>query len=515
MRRLTVAVLLGVGAALLALLGLVALPAPPAAAQLPDLDLEPVAGGLDRPTAVAHAGDGRLFVAEQNGRVVVVRDGAVLPAPFLDIRDRVGSGGERGLLSLAFHPGFPQPRWVFVHYTDRGGDTVLSRFQVSASNPDAAMAGSEQVLLRAEQPFANHNGGQLHFGPDGFLYLGLGDGGSGNDPQCNAQDLSTLLGKVLRLDVDANAAAPPFHGIPADNPFVGRAGARPEIWSLGLRNPWRFSFDRATGDLYVADVGQGDREEVDFEPPGAGGRNYGWKLHEGSRCTGSAAGCAEAPPPCGAAEYVFPVLEYGHGGGRCSITGGYVYRGERIAGLDGWYLYGDFCSGEILASRRVAGRWTTEPTGLEVSQLTTFGEDAEGALYVTGFGGTLYRVTGPPPGPQACLPGATTLCLNDGRFAARTSFRFGRNPSLQAQARPLTPDTGWFYWFDAANLELMVKVLDGCPVNGRYWVFAAGLTDVRNELTVTDSTSGEQRRYPRPAGVAYAPLQDTAAFRCP
>jgi glucose/arabinose dehydrogenase len=495
-------------------------PAPAAVGQLPELGLEEVVSGLESPTAIVHAGDERLFVAERGGVIRVVRGGEVLPVPLLDLRDRVGSGGERGLLSLAFHPRWQETGWVFLHYTDRGGDTVLSRFSLSA-DPDVARPGTERVLLRAAQPFANHNGGQLHFGPDGYLYLGLGDGGSANDPQCNAQDLSTPLGKILRLDVDSGAGAPPFHAIPPDNPFAGRAGARPEIWDLGLRNPWRFSFDRDSGDLWVADVGQNQREEVDFEPAGgAGGRNYGWKLQEGTLCLGSTAGCGGPVPPCGSPAYTPPVLEYGHGGGRCSITGGYVYRGEGIAGLDGWYFYGDFCSGEVLAGRRQGSAWVSAPTGLVVPSLTTFGEDAAGEIYAAGLGGTLFRITGPappppPPPPQACVEDDVTLCLEEDRFQVRASFRPGQGPTRQASARPLTADTGWFWFFDPANLELMVKVLDGCPVNGRYWVFAAGLTNVGNELTVVDTGGGGDRRYPRPAGPAYAPLQDTAAFLCP
>jgi glucose/arabinose dehydrogenase len=272
---------------------------------LSQLSLTSVATGLDLPVAITHApGDpDRLFITLLEGRVVVLEDGEVRGQPFLDLRDRVLAGGEGGLLSIAFHPNFAQNRFLYANYTNLGGHTAVSRFRATA-DLSRADATSEAVLFQVQQPFGNHNGGQLQFGPDGRLYIGMGDGGSGDDPLCAGQRTDTLLGKMLRLDVNAS-------------------GAQPEIWASGLRNPWRFSFDRQTGDLYIADVGQRQREEVNFQPAGAGpGRNYGWKIMEGTLCRGSQAGCPNPVPGCNAPAYTPPVLEYDHGGGRCSVTGG-------------------------------------------------------------------------------------------------------------------------------------------------------------------------------------------------
>jgi glucose/arabinose dehydrogenase len=301
--------------AVLAAAALLALAAAPAGAQpLPDLALEVMADGLPQITGITHAGDGRLFVTLQEGRVLIVADGAVLPQPFLDIRGQVGFGGEQGLLSLAFHPDYAANGWFFVNYTDNAGDTVIARFRVS-DDANRAQASNQAVLLRIDQPFANHNGGQLAFGQDGMLYVATGDGGSGNDPLCNAQDLSNLLGKILRLDVDAGAGAPPFHSVPPDNPFVGQGTARGEIWAYGLRNPWRFSFDRVTGALFIGDVGQSAMEEIDFLAAGVGGANFGWKVVEGTHCTLLRSGCTVPLPPCSSPLLVRPILTYPNGGG--------------------------------------------------------------------------------------------------------------------------------------------------------------------------------------------------------
>ena len=242
--------------------------------------------GLSAPVDVANAGDGsgRLFVVEQGGKIRIVRDGALVERPFLDIGGRITSGGERGLLGLAFHPDYPTDPRFFVDYTDRDGNTVVSSFRVSATDPDVADPGSESILLHVDQPFANHNGGGLGFGPDGDLYIALGDGGSEGDPQGNGQRLDTLLAKILRIDVDGGAAAGAPYGIPADNPFVGTAGAKPEIWLYGLRNPWRFRFDRQTGDLWIGDVGQDAWEEIDVARAGVGGLDFGWNRTEGFHC---------------------------------------------------------------------------------------------------------------------------------------------------------------------------------------------------------------------------------------
>lgn len=340
----------------------------------PVVTLQPVASGLGPITAITHAGDDRLFVTVQNGRVRILAGGRVLPAPFLDVSALVSCCGERGLLSVAFHPNYAQNRLFFVDYTNTVGDTVIARYQTLASDPNRADPASAVTLLTIQQPFPNHNGGQLQFGPDGFLYIGMGDGGSANDPMCNAQRDESLLGKLLRIDVDQNVNSPPFYGIPAENPFAEPGGARDEIWAKGLRNPWRFSFDRLTGDLWIGDVGQDQREEIDYQPCCHGGQNYGWKMTEGTRCgDGGTSGCPAGVPACNAAELVPPRYEYTHAEG-CSVTGGYVYRGALVPALSGRYVYGDFCSGRLWADGE-----RLDPVA---PQLSTFGEDAAGEIYL-------------------------------------------------------------------------------------------------------------------------------------
>ncbi|HEY6059773.1 MAG TPA: PQQ-dependent sugar dehydrogenase [Gemmatimonadales bacterium] len=327
----------------------------------------------------------RLFVVEQGGTIRVLHHDSLRVTPFLDVSGHIVSGGEQGLLSLAFHPSYAQNGRFFVYFTDKHGDTRVVRYQVSA-DPDIADSTSGDTILAAPQPFSNHNGGLLLFGPDGKLYVGLGDGGSGGDPLGNGQNLGTVLGKILRLDVDIAA---PY--IPADNPFVRTAGARGEIWLYGLRNPWRFSFDRATADLYVADVGQSAWEEVDVLPSGGpGGQNLGWNVMEGNHCY--------AASSCDRTGLLPPVAEYTHSDG-CSVTGGYVYRGTRVLALQGVYLYGDFCSGWV-RSFRYANGLATEPRewpALAVSGgLSSFGEDPRGDVYLTTLSGSLYRIVAHP-----------------------------------------------------------------------------------------------------------------------
>lgn len=344
------------------------------------LEARLVVDGLSNPLHLtAVAGDERLFVVEQPGRIRILRDGQLLDPPFLDISDRVRSGGERGLLSVAFHPRYPSNGLFYVDYTDQNGDTRVVRFTVS-SDPDVADVGSAHEILFVEQPFSNHNGGLVAFGPDGMLYVGMGDGGSGGDPLESGQDLSTLLGKLLRLDVDGGDP----YAIPADNPYASRQDARGEIWAYGLRNPWRFSWD--DGTLYVADVGQNRWEEINAEPANEPGLNYGWDIMEGGHCFEPASGCDRSG-------LVLPVHEYEHPDG-CSITGGHVYRGSALPGIVGHYFYSDYCEG-WLRSFRLADGSATERTEWDVGDLgnvMSFGVDAAGEIYVVVAEGRVYRL---------------------------------------------------------------------------------------------------------------------------
>jgi glucose/arabinose dehydrogenase len=374
-----------------------AAPVPPTPVP-PNVVLTPVAGPVGGPiTAITHAGDDRLFLTLQNGRVLIFQNGAVLPAPFLDVSTLITCCGERGLLSTAFHPDYATNGFFYVDYTDTQGNTVIARYTVS-SDANVADATSGVTLLTITQPFANHNGGQLQFGPDGFLYIGMGDGGSANDPSCFAQrrepqaGRQELLGKLLRIDVNQNVGTPPYYGIPAGNPFVGNGGPD-EAWAIGLRNPWRFSFDRTTGDLYIGDVGQGAVEEIDFQPQSSpGGENYGWKMMEGTDCTGNDGNCPPDTPPCDSPELTLPILQYEHTDGRCSVTGGYLYRGSRIPDLQGRYVYGDYCSGEIWAGFLDGASWSTDLLPIQTSSLTTFGQDIDEELFVGNGDGNLFRI---------------------------------------------------------------------------------------------------------------------------
>jgi glucose/arabinose dehydrogenase len=367
--------------------------------------LEPVVTNLNSPLAVVSArdGSGRLFVVEQPGRIRIVRDGVVVDQPFLNIIPRVASGGERGLLGLAFAPGYPADPRFFVDYTDTSGNTVISSFTVPAATPDQADPASERILLHIDQPFPNHNGGALAFGPDGDLYIGMGDGGSGGDPLGNGQSLTTLLGKILRIrptgpDVggplpDQPGPAHPGYTIPLDNPFATDPAARPEIFAYGLRNPWRLSFDRATGDLWIGDVGQGAWEEVDRWPAGAAwtsGPNFGWNVMEGRHCYSPASDCTRTG-------LVEPVAEYDHGKG-CAIVGGYVGRDPAEPALYGGYVFGDDCSGNIwvldAANPEAQGAVLLVGSGHMIS---SFGEDEAGRLYLTDLSsGQLLRIVSGP-----------------------------------------------------------------------------------------------------------------------
>ncbi|HSO22902.1 MAG TPA: PQQ-dependent sugar dehydrogenase, partial [Chondromyces sp.] len=352
-----------------------------------DLVLELVADGFAGPVAVTGAGDGsgRLFVVEQQGRIRIVGGGTLL-----DIASKVKSGGEQGLLGLAFHPDYSDNGHFYVNYTyDPPGVnldvTRVSRFAASAADPDLADPASETILLEFEQDFGNHNGGDLHFGPDGYLYIASGDGGGGGDPNDRGQSLDTLLGKILRLDVDSGSP----YAVPADNPFVGDPAGLDEIWAYGLRNPWRFSFDRATGDLFIGDVGQGSREEVNRQPAGsAGGENYGWSCMEGDQFPGY--------NDCDGSPLTAPILVYGHGPGpECSVTGGFVYRG-RIGGLHGRYVFGDYCSGVIWHAGAATSGWAAELVADTTMNISSFGEDDDGELLVVDRDdGAIFRFVSP------------------------------------------------------------------------------------------------------------------------
>ncbi|MCC7352992.1 MAG: PQQ-dependent sugar dehydrogenase [Anaerolineae bacterium] len=355
----------------------------PSAPRPGDYKLALLVDGLRRPTYLTHAGDGagRVFVVEQVGRILVVANGQLLEQPFLDISSIVrSSGSEQGLLSVAFHPRYASNGRFFVNYTDERGDIVVARYNVTL-DPNVADPESAQTLLTIDQPYANHNGGQIQFGPDGYLYVGMGDGGSAGDPQGNGQNLGALLGKMLRIDVDA--ASP--YGIPPDNPFRNRGDAKPEIWAYGVRNPWRFSFDRATGDLYMADVGQNAYEEVNFQPAASrGGENYGWNFMEGNHPYGGRSNRPEFTPP---------VAEYSHSEGGCSVTGGYVYRGARLPGLTGIYLFGDYCTGLTWTIyRSTPDKWERQLFLRTNLRISSFGEDEAGELYVLDHAGAVYRL---------------------------------------------------------------------------------------------------------------------------
>jgi len=387
----------------------------------PEISLANITGGLNRPVHITHAGDGsqRLFVVEQAGRIQIIEQGQIRNTPFLDISDRVrspdsGGGFEEGLLSVAFPPGYGAERdYFYVYYTRLDGDNQVSRFYLTNNSNIADPDSEEQIILFNHPQQQNHNGGLLTFGPDGYLYIGTGDGGGAFDPFDNAQDPAALLGKMLRIDVESSASPPPVgdyhiyfplarqdsslthqsskYAIPETNPFVGIPGYREEIWAIGLRNPWRYSFDRLTEDLYIADVGQSGFEEVNFQPANsAGGENYGWDLMEGNNCLISS---------CQGLDLVLPVTEYTHSVGH-SITGGFVYRGTEFPDLEGIYFYGDFTSGriwglqnEIIADERV---WESIELLDSPYQISTFGEDQAGELFLADFGaGEIYQIVSP------------------------------------------------------------------------------------------------------------------------
>ncbi len=365
----------------------------PFASAAPALQLATLTTGLSAPTGIAHAGDARLFITEQAGAIRVWTGTELLPTPFLTVPG-VGCCGERGLLGLAFHPHYADNGFFYIYYTDTAGDTVLRRYRRSATDPNVADPASGVTLLTIDQPDSNHNGGQLAFGPDGYLYVGVGDGGGSCDSHgCNAQRPDTLLGKLLRLDVDQHVATPPYYGIPPTNPFAGAGDPPDEVWAGGLRNPWRFAFDRLTDALFIGDVGQNTREEIDYQPAGStGGENYGWPALEGHLCGSCPTGGCPPLPACGSAAFTAPILDYTHQGGNCSVTGGYVYRGTRVPYLYGRYVYGDLCSGRLWWAAQQGGGWSATVAGVTAPGLTSFGEGADGELYLVRGNGTLAAI---------------------------------------------------------------------------------------------------------------------------
>jgi len=365
----------------------VAVDAPPVAqAQLTatTVRLEQVGDRFRSPVFITSPpGDSRLFVVEQAGRIRVLKEGRVLDQPFLDISARVRSGGEQGLLSMAFHPDYGTNRWFYVNFTDRNGDTHVERFTAS-TNPDVADLGSMLLVLKIDQPYSNHNGGLVMFGPDGMLYVGMGDGGSGGDPQGNGQNPRALLGKMLRINVSRGGP----YTIPVDNPFANEQRGAPEVWATGMRNPWRFSFDRSANLLYIGDVGQNREEEINVAPANRAGINYGWNIMEGSSCFRSSR--------CDRDGLHAPAVSISQSDGACSVIGGYVYRGRRIPEITGHYFYSDYCAGWLRSFRYQNGAAADRRTWKiqDIGNVVSFGEDSAGELYVVAENGRIYRFAG-------------------------------------------------------------------------------------------------------------------------
>jgi glucose/arabinose dehydrogenase len=396
--------------------------------------------GLSQPVFVANAGDGsgRLFIVERAGRIRIFKNGALLPAPFLDIESIVNStGGEEGLLALAFHPNYGTSGQFYTLFTDQDGSLVLSRFTRSPSNPDLADTNSRISLLTIPHPVnQNHNGGTLAFGPDGYLYWSTGDGGSGGDPPNNAQNLSVLLGKVLRLDVD-NPDAGLNYGIPTSNPFFGSPNLDTrKIWAYGLRNPWRFSFDRLTGDIFIGDVGQSAREEIDFQAAAStGGENYGWRVMEGTLCYNPSSGCDQSGK-------VLPIIDYDHSFG-CAVTGGYIYRGSLYPPMQGHYFYSDICSGILFSLYNDPTNGWTETQIVDTPYaVSTFGEDEQGELYFTDYSaGKVYQMCYGPTASPSCIP--PTISGNVGAAGATIDYTGGTTTADAGGAYSFTVPYSW------------------------------------------------------------------------
>lgn len=485
--------------------------------------LELVEDNLAAPVQVVfHPLDGRMLVTTVPGRVLVLEDGVVQSQLFLDVSHRISRSGYYGLQNIAFDPNFAENGFVFAHLVERDSeDLLIVRYERSVEEPDVLDAASEVVLMRMPKERTRHYAGQLRFGPDGYLYIGLGDDSGWDeegtllvDPGCSSISLNRYEGKILRIDA-AGHTEPPYYSIPPDNPFVDQG--LPEIWATGLRNPWRFSFDRETGDLWIGDVGESEREEINFEPAGfPGGRNYGWKIMEGSACYAEANECplvdGEAPPACGSSELTTPVLEYNHAEG-CSVTGGVVYRGAMLPSLSGRYLYGDYCRGTVWAAQNAAGGLQSEVLPVTVPSLASIDEDPVGEIYFsTVEPGAVYRLVAFTDDEPTCVGDGESLCLQKERFRISVDWTTGDGQSGEGNAIQGGENDGSFWFFGPRNPEIFVKVLDGCAIDGHYWVFAAGLTDVGVTLKVEDTAANETRTYGSVSGQSFPSVIDTRAF---
>ncbi len=410
-----------------------------AAAVWPPIAIGPPILGFAAPVHITNAGDGsgRLFVVEQGGTIRLLKNGVLQSTPFLDVSSLVSCCGERGLLSVAFPPNYTNVGHFYVYYTNTSGNIVLARYGLT-SNPDVADASSAQIVLTINHPtFSNHNGGQLVFGPaDGYLYMGTGDGGGGGDPNGNGQNTDVLLGKLLRLDVESGGAT---YAVPATNPFVGRAGFRSEIWAYGLRNPWRFSFDRVTHDLYIGDVGQNLYEEVDVQPAASGGgQDYGWNIMEGFHCYNATT--------CNMTGLTLPVTEYTHSSGDCAVTGGFVYRGTQFPTLQGIYFYADYCTGRLRGLQLTPSGWQSTVLDLAGFPISSFGEDEGGEIYFTNYsGGAIAQLMAAPTTPTATAtatrarPSATATPTSTPTATRRPTHTPSPTPSRTSTRPPGTP----------------------------------------------------------------------------
>ena len=434
------------------------------------VEIELFKDGFSSPLNLQHAQDARLFVVEQGGMIKIIQsDGSVNPVPFLDISSQVSSGGERGLLGLAFHPNYANNGYFYINYTKTNGDTRVSRFSVDSGNPDVADPSSEFIVIEYSQPFSNHNGGCLAFGSDGYLYISSGDGGGSGDPNNRAQDKNTLLGKMLRLDVD-NPSGGNNYGIPPDNPFVGDPNARGEIWAYGLRNPWKFSFDHTDNNLWIADVGQASLEEINRAAVSEAGLNYGWRCYEASQPFNTQ-GC---PPQ---SEMTFPLAEYSHNGGNCSITGGYVYRGNVYSDIAGLYFFADFCSGII---GTVDNSGNLVDYGSFPGNWASFGEDVNKELYILDLnGGRIYKIKGGEIAGTDDNPLANTLSMVPNPASDSVSFTL-RNDSIEnlelfdVRGSKILMDTGFLKNNSEGNVDGKRTISIAHLRSGLYFVKITG-----------------------------------------